>query len=89
MILLSGEKGKRYALPNAEVLLHQPLGGYQGQASDIEIHTRKILDMKETLYRMISKSTGQKYEKIVKDSDRDFFMTAEEAKKYGIIDKVI
>lgn len=89
MILLSGQKGKRYALPNAEILLHQPLGGFQGQASDIEIHTRKILETKEIIYKMISKNTGQKYEKILKDSDRDFFMTAEEAKKYGIVDKVI
>lgn len=89
MILLSGAKGKRYALPNAEVLLHQPLGGFQGQASDIEIHTKRILETKEIIYKIIEKQTGQKYEKILKDSDRDFFMNADEAKKYGIIDKVI
>ncbi len=89
MILSSGAKGKRLALPNSEVMIHQPLGGYEGQASDIEIRTKRILEMKESLYKMLVKNTGQKYDKIVKDADRDFFMTAEEAKKYGIIDKVI
>ncbi len=89
MILAAGKKGKRFALPNSEVMIHQPLGGYEGQASDIEIHANKLLDIKKKLYRMLEKNTGQKYDKIVKDADRDFFMTAEEAKKYGIIDKII
>jgi ATP-dependent Clp protease protease subunit len=89
MILSEGTKGKRFALPNSEVMIHQPLGGYEGQASDIEIHAKKILEMKRKLYKMLESSTGQKYDKIVKDADRDFFMSAEEAKKYGIVDKVI
>lgn len=90
MILSSGAKGKRYALPNAEILIHQPLmSGLQGQASDIEIHTKNLIETKKTLYKMLEKNTGQKYEQIVKDADRDFFLTAEGAKKYGIIDKVI
>lgn len=89
MILSEGTKGKRFALPNSEVMIHQPLGGYEGQASDIEIHANKILEMKKKLYKMLESSTGQKYEKIVKDADRDFFMSADEAKKYGIVDKVI
>lgn len=89
MILSEGTKGKRFALPNSEIMIHQPLGGYEGQASDIEIHANKILDFKKRLYKMLESSTGQKYEKIVKDADRDFFMSADEAKKYGIVDKVI
>lgn len=89
MILSAGTKGKRLSLPNAEVMIHQPLGGYEGQASDIEIRTKNILRTKENLYKILVKNTGQKYEKIVKDADRDYFMTADEAKKYGIIDKVI
>ena len=75
MILSAGAKGKRLALPNSEVMIHQPLGGYEGQASDIEIRTKRILEMKESLYKMLVKNTGQKYDKIVKDADRDFFMT--------------
>ena len=89
MILSAGTKGKRFALPNAEVMIHQPLGGYEGQASDIEIRTKKILQTKKNLYEILVKNTGQKYDKIVKDADRDFFMSAKEAKDYGIIDKVI
>ncbi len=89
MILSSGAKGKRFALPNSEVMIHQPLGGYEGQASDIEIRSKRMLKMKEDLYKMLVKNTGQKYDKIVKDADRDYFMSAEEAKKYGMIDKII
>lgn len=88
-ILSQGKKGKRYALPNAEVMIHQPLGGVQGQASDIEISARRILEMKKKLIEMLSKASGQTKDKVEKDVDRDFFMTAEEAKKYGIIDKVV
>ena len=88
MILASGSKGKRYALPNAEVMIHQPLGGAEGQASDIEITARHIIAIRDRLNKMLVKVTGQTLEKIEKDVDRDFFMTAEEAKKYGIIDNV-
>jgi ATP-dependent Clp protease protease subunit len=89
MILMSGTKGKRLALPNSEVMIHQPLGGYEGQASDIEIRSKRIIEMKEDLYKIIAKTTGQSMAKIIKDADRDYFMKAEEAKKYGIVDKVI
>lgn len=89
MILSAGTKGKRFALPNSEIMIHQPLGGYEGQASDIEIRTKNILATKKNLYEILVKNTGQKYDKIVKDADRDFFMSAKEAKDYGIIDKVI
>ncbi len=88
-ILSSGKKGKRFALPNAEVMIHQPLGGAEGQASDIEISARRILKNRENLAKMFAKNTGQPLTKVEKDMDRDFFMTAEEAKKYGIIDKVL
>jgi len=88
-ILASGKKGKRFALPNAEIMIHQPLGGTEGQASDIEISARRILKMREDLNKMLSKSTGQPLSKIEKDMDRNFFMSADEAKKYGIIDKVL
>ena len=89
MILSAGTKGKRFALPNSEVMIHQPLGGYEGQASDIEIRSKRIMEMKHNLYKMLVKNTGQTMDKIVKDADRDFFMTADEAKKYGIVDKVL
>ncbi len=89
LILSSGEKGKRYALPNSEMMIHQPLGGAEGQASDIEISAKHILKMRENLNKILSKNTGQAMSKIEKDVDRDFFMDAEEAKKYGLIDKVI
>lgn len=89
MILSAGAKGKRLALPNSEVMVHQPLGGYEGQASDIEIRSRRILEMKDNLYKMLVENTGQPMAKIIKDADRDYFMTAPEAKKYGIVDKVI
>lgn len=88
-LLAAGEKGKRFALPNAEVMIHQPSGGSEGQATDIEIRTRRILSMKETLNRILSERTGQDLEKIRKDTERDYFMTAAEAKVYGLIDEVI
>ncbi len=89
LILSSGKKGKRFALPNSEVMIHQPLGGAEGQASDIEISAKHILKTRETLNKMLSKNTGQNLAKIEKDVDRNFFMDAEEARKYGIIDKVL
>lgn len=88
-LLSSGAKGKRYALPNAEIMIHQPLGGYQGQASDIQIHAENILKTKEKLNEILAKNTGQDLETITRDTDRDNFMTAEEAMEYGLIDKVI
>ncbi|MDO8430460.1 MAG: ATP-dependent Clp endopeptidase proteolytic subunit ClpP [Candidatus Taylorbacteria bacterium] len=89
LILSSGKKGKRFALPNAEVMIHQPLGGAEGQASDIEISAKHILKTRESLNKMLSKNTGQPLSKIEKDVDRNFFMDAEESRKYGIIDKII
>ncbi|MBI5126263.1 MAG: ATP-dependent Clp endopeptidase proteolytic subunit ClpP [Candidatus Taylorbacteria bacterium] len=88
-VLSSGAKGKRYALENAEVMVHQPLGGAEGQATDIEISARHILKMRENLNRILSKNTGQPLAKIEKDVERDFYMNAEESKKYGLIDKVL
>jgi ATP-dependent Clp protease protease subunit len=88
-LLAAGKKGKRFALPNSEIMIHQPLGGTQGQATDIEIHARRIINMKEQLNRILSERTGQKLEKIQMDTERDYFMTAAEAKEYGIIDEVI
>jgi ATP-dependent Clp protease protease subunit len=88
-ILSNGAKGKRYALPNAEVMIHQPLGGVQGQASDIEISAKRILEHKKMLTEIMSKNTGQTVKKIEADIDRDFFLNAEDAKKYGVIDKVL
>lgn len=88
-LLAAGKKGKRYALPNAEIMIHQPLGGTQGQATDIEIHARRIISMKESLNKILSERTGQQLEKIRIDTERDYFMTAPEAKEYGIIDEVI
>jgi len=85
----AGTKGKRYSLPHARVMLHQPMGGFQGQATDIEIHAREILKMKDTLNQIISRHTEQPLEKIRTDTDRDFFMSAHEAKEYGIVDEVI
>jgi len=89
LLLAAGTKGKRYSLPHARVMLHQPMGGFQGQATDIEIHAREILKMKDTLNQIISKHTEQSLEKIRTDTDRDFFMSAHEAKAYGIVDEVI
>lgn len=88
IILTSGAKGKRAALPNAEVMIHQPWGGVQGQASDIEITARHILATRDRLNKILAKTTGQPLSQIEKDTDRDFFMTADESKKYGIIDEV-
>ncbi len=88
LVLSQGAKGKRFALPNAEVMIHQPLGGAQGQASDIEITARHILATRDRLNKMLAKATGKTLAQIEKDVDRDFFMTADEAKKYGIIDEV-
>ncbi len=88
VILSSGAKGKRHILPNAEVMIHQPWGGAQGQASDIEITARHILATRDRLNKILAKNTGQSLAKVEKDVDRDFFMTAEEAKKYGIVDRI-
>jgi ATP-dependent Clp protease protease subunit len=88
-LLAAGNKGKRLATPNSEILIHQPLGGAQGQATDIEIHAKRIIKVKERLNNILAELTGQPLEKIQKDTDRDTFMDAEEAKKYGLIDDVI
>ncbi len=85
----AGTKGKRFALPNSEIMMHQPLGGYQGQATDIEIHAKRILRTKEKMIRIIAENAGQDIQQIRKDIERDFFFSAEEAKEYGLIDKVI
>lgn len=87
-LLTAGEKGKRFALPNAEIMIHQPSGGTQGPATDIEIQARRILQMKESLNKILAERTGQDLEKIQNDTERDYFMTAQEAKQYGIIDEV-
>lgn len=89
ILLTAGAKGKRYALPNSEVMIHQPLGGVRGQATDIKIHADWILKTKQKLNQIYVKHAGQPYEKVEKDTDRDFFMSAEEALAYGLIDKVI
>ena len=89
VLLSGGAEGKRQALPNSRVMIHQVLGGFQGQASDIEIHTKEILSIKKKLNEILSKHTGQKVDKIVKDSDRDNFMSPDEAVKYGLIDAVV
>ena len=89
IILAAGTKGKRFALPNAEILLHQVMGGAQGQASEIEITARQIIKIKASINQILSKHTGQPIDRVEKDSDRDFYMTAEEAKQYGLIDEVI
>ncbi|MDC3412273.1 ATP-dependent Clp endopeptidase proteolytic subunit ClpP [Aquibacillus sp. 3ASR75-11] len=88
-LLAAGEKGKRYALPNSEVMIHQPLGGTQGQAADIQIHAKRIIQMRENLNKILSERTGQPIEVIERDTDRDNFMPAEKAKEYGLIDKVM
>jgi ATP-dependent Clp protease, protease subunit len=89
VILSAGTKGKRFALPNSEVMIHQPLGGAEGQATDIEISAKHILKLRENLNKMLAKNTGQPVSRIEKDVDRNFFMDADEAKKYGIIDKIL
>ncbi len=88
-LLSAGAKGKRYALPNSEIMIHQPLGGTQGQATDIQIHAERIIKMKEKLNKMLSENTGQPLDKIKADTERDNFMSAEEALKYGLIDKIV
>ena len=88
-LLAAGEKGKRFALPNSEIMIHQPLGGAQGQASDIEIHAKHILRTREKLNHILAERTGQPLSRIDQDTDRDYFMTAEEAKAYGLVDDVI
>ncbi len=89
LLLAAGAKGKRYALPHSRILIHQPLGGFQGQASDIDIHAKEILRMREELDSILVRHTNQSLEKIQKDTDRDFFMDGQQAKEYGIIDDVI
>ncbi len=89
VLLASGAKGKRMILPNGEVMIHQVMGGAQGQATDIDIHAKHILKTKNRLNKILAKHTGQKIQKIEEDSDRDYFMSAEEAKKYGVVDKII
>ncbi|HEY6085855.1 MAG TPA: ATP-dependent Clp endopeptidase proteolytic subunit ClpP [Nitrospira sp.] len=89
LLLASGTKGKRFALPNARVMIHQPLGGFQGQATEIDIHAREILKIRERLNEILAKHTGQPIEKISNDTERDYFMSGDEAKRYGLIDEVI
>ncbi|MBW2466065.1 MAG: ATP-dependent Clp endopeptidase proteolytic subunit ClpP [Deltaproteobacteria bacterium] len=89
VLLAAGTTGKRYALPNSRILIHQPMGGFQGQATDIDIHAQEILRMRNDLNKILALHTGQNIRKIKKDTERDYFMNAEEAKKYGIIDKVL
>jgi len=89
LLLTAGTKGKRYSLPNSRILIHQPMGGFQGQASDIEIQAKEILRMKDTLNNIMVHHTGKKFEQIRADTDRDFFMTGDEAKEYGLVDHVI
>ena len=88
-LLAAGEKGKRFALPNSKIMIHQPLGGMQGQATDIEIHAKDILKTKATLNRILAERTGQPLEKVERDTDRDYFLEAEEARAYGLVDQVI
>lgn len=89
VLLAAGTKGKRYSLPSSRILIHQPMGGFQGQATDIDIHAREILRMRQGLNKILADHTGQKLKKIETDTERDYFMSAEEAKGYGIIDKVL
>jgi ATP-dependent Clp protease, protease subunit len=89
VILAAGDKGKRYALPNSEIMIHQPMGGVEGQATDIAITAKQILKIRDKLYEILAKATGKTQAQIEKDSDRDYFMSAEEAKKYGLVDKVL
>jgi ATP-dependent Clp protease protease subunit len=89
LLLAAGQKGKRYALPHSRILIHQPLGGFQGQATDIDIQAREILRLKEELNQILADLTGQPIEKIATDTERDYYMTGEQAKQYGIIDEII
>ena len=89
LLLAAGEKGRRYALPNSRIMIHQPMGGFQGQASDIEIQSREIVRLKAALNQILSKHTGQPIDRVTKDTDRDCYMTAEEAVAYGLVDEVV
>jgi ATP-dependent Clp protease protease subunit len=89
VLLAAGTKGKRYSLPNARIMIHQPMGGFQGQATDIDIHAREILKIRENLNQILTRHTGQPIEKIRNDTERDFFMSGEQAREYGLIDEVI
>lgn len=89
LILASGTKGKRFVLPNSRIMMHQPLGGTRGQVTDIEIQTRELKRIKDTINKILTRHSGQKYEKVVKDTDRDFYMSAQESKEYGLVDEVI
>ncbi len=89
VLLCSGEKCMRYALPHSRIMLHQPMGGFSGQASDIDIQAREILRLKETLNKIIAEHTGQDYDRVAQDTDRDYFMTGEDAKQYGVIDEIL
>ena len=88
-LLASGEKGKRFSLPYARIMIHQPMGGVQGQATEIEIHAKEILRMKETINKLLANHTGQPLERVLQDTERDFFMSAQEARDYGVVDEVI
>jgi ATP-dependent Clp protease protease subunit len=88
-LLAAGQHGKRFALPNSDVMIHQPLGGFQGQASDVEIHAKYILKLRERLNLLMAQHTGQPVEKVARDTERDNFLTAEQAREYGIVDKVL
>jgi len=89
VILAAGDKGKRYSLPNSEIMIHQPMGGVEGQATDIAITAKQILKIRDNLYKILAEASGKTVSQIEKDSDRDYFMSADEAKKYGLIDKVL
>ena len=89
ILLAAGEKGKRFALPHARILIHQPLGGFQGQATDIDIQAREILRLKDELNRILSALTGQQLDKVMNDTERDYFMTSPQAKEYGLIDEIV
>ena len=89
LLLAAGERGMRYALPNSQVMIHQPLGGYQGQATDIDIHTKEILRMKKKLTAILAECSGQPLQKVARDTERDHFLTADEAQKYGLVDRVL
>jgi ATP-dependent Clp protease protease subunit len=89
VLLTAGAKGKRYSLPHARILIHQVMGGFEGQASDIDIHAREILRVKEELNQILSRHTGQPIERVTADSDRDFFMTGDQAKEYGVVDEIM
>jgi ATP-dependent Clp protease protease subunit len=89
ILLAAGEKGKRFALPHSRILIHQPLGGVQGQATDIDIQAKEILRLKDELNKILSELTGQQLEKVVNDTERDYFMTSQQAKEYGLIDEIV